>query len=167
MTREQYISIMGWIRNKPYGISFIKWSGKGITYLTAFVYFAAGIFLLWQRDDRVIPLLLVPAVSFFLVSIFRTKYGAVRPYEKYGFTPLIPKDTQGKSFPSRHVFSIFVIATVVCYVWFLPGIILLLLGMVLAVLRVVMGVHFPKDVLAGAMLGVVSGCFGMGTWLLL
>lgn len=167
MTREQYISIMGWIRNKPYGISFIKWSGKGITYLTAFVYFAVGIFLLWQRDDRVIPLLLVPAVSFFLVSIFRTKYGALRPYEKYGFTPLIPKDTQGKSFPSRHVFSIFVIATVVCYVWLLPGIILLLLGMVLAVLRVVMGVHFPKDVLAGAMLGVVSGCFGMGTWLLL
>lgn len=167
MTREQYISVMEWIRKKPYGISIIKWSGKGITYLTAFVYFAAGIFLVWQRDQRVIPLVLTPAVSFLLVSIFRARYGAVRPYEKYGFLPLLPKDTQGKSFPSRHVFSIFVIATVICYIWLLPGMILLLLGMILALLRVVMGVHFPKDVLAGALIGVVSGCVGMGVWMLL
>ncbi|MDE6851823.1 MAG: phosphatase PAP2 family protein [Lachnospiraceae bacterium] len=167
MTREQYVSVMEWIRNKPYGILMIKWSGKGITYLTAFVYFAAGIFLVWQRDQRVIPLVVTPAVSFLLVSIFRGKYGAIRPYEKYGFVPLIPKETQGKSFPSRHVFSIFVIATVICYIWLLPGIILLLLGMILALLRVAMGVHFPKDVLAGALIGVVCGCVGMGVWQLL
>ncbi len=165
MTKEQYLRIMEWIRGKKYGISWIKWSGKGITYLTAFLYFVCMIWLVCCRDMRVIPFVVTPSVSFVCVSIFRTLYGAKRPYEKYGFEPLLPKDTQAKSFPSRHVFSIFVIATVICFVWPVVGVCLLWLGMVLAVLRVVMGVHFPGDVLAGAVIGVVSGCIGMGIWL--
>lgn len=166
MTREQYLCVMGWIRGKKYGIACVKWSGKVITYLTAFVYAAAILFLGWHRDLRMVPFLLVPAVSFVLVSVFRAAYGAVRPYEKYGFVPLVPKDTQAKSFPSRHVFSIFVIATVVSDLWFVPGAVLLLLGGILAFLRVAMGVHFPKDVLAGAAAGILCGWAGMGLWLL-
>lgn len=166
MTRDQYLRVMGWIREQKYGIALVQWSGKVITYLTAFVYFVVIFFLLWSRDLRVIPFLLTPAVSFVGVSVFRARYGAVRPYEKYDFMPLLPKDTQAKSFPSRHVFSIFVIATVVCYIRLLPGLFLLLSGIVLAVLRVVIGVHFPKDVLAGALVGIFSGCVGMGIWML-
>lgn len=165
MTKEQYLRMMEWIRSQKYGISIVKWSGKGITYLTAFVYFVCILFLIGRQDMRVIPMLVAPAVSFLFVSVFRQRYGAIRPYEKYGFIPLLPKDTKAKSFPSRHVFSIFVIATVICHVKPLVGGILLVLGTVLAVLRVVMGVHFPKDVLAGAVIGVVSGCIGMGIWM--
>lgn len=166
MTREQYLCVMGWIRGKKYGIACVKWSGKIITYLTAFVYVAAILFLGWQRDLRILPFLFVPALSFLLVSVFRARYGAARPYEKYGFTPLVPKDTRAKSFPSRHVFSIFVIASVVSFLWFVPGVLLLLLGGILAFLRVAMGVHFPKDVLAGAMIGIFCGCIGMELWML-
>lgn len=166
MTREQYLCVMGWIRGKKYGIACVKWSGKVITYLTAFVYAAAILFLGRQGDLQILPVLIVPALSFFLVSVFRARYGAVRPYEKYGFAPLVPKDTQAKSFPSRHVFSIFVIAAVISYLWIVPGVVLLLLGGILAFLRVAMGVHFPKDVLAGAAMGIFCGCAGMGLWML-
>lgn len=166
MTKDQYLRVMQWIRDRKYGVPFVKWSGKVITYLTAFVYFAVIVFLGYRRDLRIVPMVMVPAVSFVLVSIFRTRYAAARPYEKYDFTPLLPKDTQAKSFPSRHVFSIFVIATVVSYIWLLPGIVLLLAGVFLAILRVAMGVHFPKDVLAGAVIGIMSGCIGMGVWML-
>lgn len=167
MTRERYLQMMNAIRKTKYGITMIKWSGKGITYLTALVYLLCIGFLLWQQDMRVIPFVMAPAVSFVFVSIFRAKYAAPRPYEIYDFVPLLPKDTKAKSFPSRHVFSIFVIATVIVFVHPVCGSVLLCLGVILAVLRVVMGVHFPKDVIAGAVIGIVCGITGMAVWMLL
>ena len=70
-----------------------------------------------------------------------------------------------QSFPSRHVCSIFIIATVTFYLYPLPGMVLFAAGVVLAVVRVVTGVHFLRDVLAGAVCGVVMGLVGMA-WLL-
>lgn len=167
MTREQYLQIMNAIRETKYGITIVKWSGKGITYLTALAYLVCIGCLLWQKDLRVVPFVMTPAVSFVFVSIFRSKYAAVRPYEKYGFAPLLPKDTKAKSFPSRHVFSIFVIASVILFVQPICGGVLLVLGVVLAILRIVMGVHFPRDVIAGAVIGIVCGITGMAVWMLL
>ena len=112
--------------------------------------------LFWQA-------LLVPACSFILLSIFRKCINAPRPYEVFGTEPIIPKNTKGKSFPSRHVFSIFVIGTtfmLVCPVLAL-GIIILILGVVLAFLRVVSGVHFPRDVIAGALCGIMLALLGL------
>ncbi len=107
--------------------------------------------------SRLVACIVVPAASFFLVSAFRRIYNAPRPYEVLDIEPLIIKDTKGKSFPSRHVFSTFVIA--VC--WFaasaLVGVVLLVLGTAMAVVRVVGGVHFPRDVIAGATIGIVCG----------
>ena len=73
---------------------------------------------------------------------------------------MIKKDTRGKSFPSRHVFSAFIIAMTVFY--FMPacGVILLALGIVMALARVAGGVHFVKDVAAGALMGIGCGIIG-------
>ena len=47
------------------------------------------------------------------------------------------------------------------------GIGLLLLGAVLGVMRVLLGVHFIRDVVAGALIGVISGAIGLLTLLLI
>ena len=104
--------------------------------------------------------LLVPAVSFAAVTVFRRIFNAPRPYEKFGLPPAIEKDTAGKSFPSRHVFSVFIIAATIFYVHPSAGILLGLLGVVLAVLRVIGGVHEPRDVIAGALAGILCGVLG-------
>ena len=75
----------------------------------------------------------------------------------YDILPLIPRDGQGQSFPSRHVFSIFLIGTLWCGVWLPVGILLILFGILLACIRVAAGVHFPKDVLWGAIFGIICG----------
>ena len=90
-----------------------------------------------------------------MLSKLREKINAKRPYELYGFKPLIKKDTNGLSFPSRHVFSIFVIGGSIWVINKILGTIILIMGLFLAIIRVIMGVHFPKDVIAGAVIGCV------------
>lgn len=113
-----------------------------------------------QRDGRFWRALLVPGISFVLLSLVRRLINAPRPYEALDIDPLIHKDTHGKSLPSRHVFSMFVIA--MTFLWLLPpvGILLLICGAVLAAVRVIGGVHYPRDVIVGAAVGILAGIIG-------
>lgn len=116
--------------------------------------------LVLQKDPRLWRELLVPAAAFLLLSAVRDRINAPRPYELYEYTPLIQKESKGNSFPSRHVFSAFVIAMGGFYVNPLIGGVLTVIGIVIAVCRVIGGVHFPKDVLVGAGLGILAGLLG-------
>ena len=73
---------------------------------------------------------------------------------------MLKKDTSGRSFPSRHVFSAFMLAMTVFYLYPLIGCLLLACGCLLAVIRVISGVHEPRDVIAGAMIGIICGVIG-------
>lgn len=159
MQRETYLRVFGAIQSRKNGLLLIRIAGKVLTYMAALCYMAAVAIRFWKLQYQTgAVLILVPAVSFVAVSIFRKCFNAKRPYEVFGFRPLIEKDTKGKSFPSRHVFSIFVIGSTVFWVNRAAGILVCLMGCVLAVIRVVVGVHFPRDVVAGGMIGIACGC---------
>lgn len=160
MDREQYIKIMGFIRSYKYGTAAIYTAGKVITYLTAAAYLLTIVLLVYRKDLRFIRVIAVPATGFVLLSVFRAKYNAIRPYEKYNFKPLFPKDTHGKSFPSRHVFSIFACAGAVSFIYPVPGAFIYIMGVMLALIRVIAGIHFPKDVIAGAFTGILCSIAG-------
>lgn len=106
---------------------------------------------------RLAPLVGVTAVGFVAVSFFRKRFNAPRPYECCAIAPLIARDGAGKSFPSRHAFSAFAIAAS----WFAASapvaVVLLVAAVVLAVCRVLGGVHFPRDVVVGALIGSATG----------
>jgi membrane-associated phospholipid phosphatase len=104
-----------------------------------------------------LKMLVFSALPFLLVSLARRLINAKRPYEVYGFYIEKPKDKSGRSFPSRHVFSSFLIATL-AYA-FSPIFALILCGVsiILAVCRVLLGIHFISDVVFGALIGIFSG----------
>lgn len=131
-----------------------------ITMTVYTIYPVVLVSLLITRDERLLRVILTPSISFVIVSLFRRYVNAPRPYEVTNKTPLIQKDIQGKSFPSRHVFSAFVIATTLYFIYSPLGLVLMLAGCILAVLRVIGGVHFPRDVIAGALIGILSGILG-------
>ena len=82
------------------------------------------------------------ALPFLIVSIVRRIINAPRPYELYGFYKIKPKGKQGRSFPSRHVFSAMAIATLSFSVSVWLGAALFFVGVFLAASRVLLGIHF-------------------------
>ncbi len=121
--------------------------------------------LLAQKNPILARAIIVPLDSFIILSAARSLINRKRPYELYECAPAIHKEKKGKSFPSRHVFSVFVIAvTFLGTGYAAAGWILLLAGVCIAAVRVYCGVHFLSDVLAGAAAGVLSGVIGF--WML-
>lgn len=116
--------------------------------------------LAFTRDERFLRVLLVPLVSFIIVTIFRKACNARRPYEVWDAPPLISKDTRGNSFPSRHVFSVFMIAMATSHVCLPAAIAMIAAGVFLAAARVLLRVHFVRDVVAGALIGIGLGLLG-------
>ena len=163
MTKQQYERISAPFR-APRRQMLLNAANRALT--VAVYAFYIGLCGLWLigRDARLLPLLLIPGVPFVLVSQFRKWHDAPRPYEALDIDPLIAKDTRGKSFPSRHVFSVFVIAVAASLLSPVATAALCLAGLVMAYIRVVGGVHFPRDVIAGALIGVISGAIGLAIW---
>ena len=152
-----YKRITAPFQTHPKRIHFLKNSNR---ILTATVYMTYPLFLgvlLWKQDDRLWKTALIPAVSFVLLSLIRKKINRPRPYETWQLNPLIQKDTKGQSMPSRHIFSCTVIAMAFLSVIPPLGGLFLLWSFLLALVRVLGGVHYPSDVLAGFLSGIAAG----------
>ncbi len=145
------------LRGRPGVVRALNIVNRGIVVV---FYGAYALLLGWACVSdpwRLVPLVGVTAVGFVAVSFFRKRFNAPRPYECCAIAPLIARDGAGKSFPSRHAFSAFAIAAS----WFAASapvaVVLLVAAVVLAVCRVLGGVHFPRDVVAGAFIGSATG----------
>ena len=160
MTKEQYIKITEPMRNDPEKTKRIISMNQILTGVVFMVYPLYMAVLYGEKDPKLIKVILVPGISFVLVTIFRKIINAPRPYEKFAIPPVLEKDTKGKSFPSRHVFSVFIIAVTIFYSHPGPGILIGLIGVAMAIIRVYGGVHEPRDVIAGAIIGILCGVIG-------
>ena len=128
-----------------------------LTWVFYILYPALLIDCALEHRDIFWKILLIPAVSFLVISLIRAKINAKRPYEKEEIVPLIYKDTKGRSMPSRHVFSAVIIAMAYFYLIHWLGIVLLICAACSGFVRMLGGVHYPKDVLAGYAAGVLCG----------
>jgi undecaprenyl-diphosphatase len=93
--------------------------------------------------------IIVTAIHFF--------YYHARPFVVYNFAPLI--NESGSSFPSAHAAWFFALAMTVWYAdrrwgwWFFA------LATLMGIARIYAGVHFPIDIIGGAVIGIASGMF--------
>ena len=160
--KNKYESLLYWLYKNDTYYEMIKIASYAIVIFTVYVYFSSLVTTLWAGGiTKLAKLVLITAVPFACVSVVRRIVGAPRPYELLEFYDRAPKKKKAHSFPSRHVFSVFLIGTVLLAENLPIGILLLSLGVLLAVFRVLLGIHFIRDVVAGAISGAISGVIGI------
>ena len=115
------------------------------------------MYVFFARQSDIFKAVLVPLGVFVTVTVLRKLINEQRPYEKYGTQSLFNKTTSGESMPSRHTASAFVIAMTILYINFYAGIAALIIASLIALSRILAGVHYIRDVLAGALISVGAG----------
>ena len=138
-------------------IRTIRYADLFLTGIMYVLYPLLVLYLLFSHDERLIRTVLVPGISFVLVTVIRSLINRPRPYAAHQISPLIHKDKQGESMPSRHAFSAAVISMAFFRIMPWAGIVLLVLSALECLIRVIAGVHYPSDVIIGFLAGVIAG----------
>ena len=157
--QEWYDHIAGNIGNKPFLLSLLRSFNRFMTAVMPMIYLTllATTYLQQGLGKQVLIYVFIPASGFVILSFLRKKINAPRPYEGWDIKPLLDRDSPGQSMPSRHVFSATIISMACLHASLSVGVILLVLSALLGLVRVLGGVHFPKDVVVGYICGLVWG----------
>ena len=145
----QFVSSLG---NKG-----IIWIGIGILLLLL------GVKNKNRRNGGLLVLLSL-AVNFLACNvILKPLVDRTRPYYVLDYTPLIPP-VGDPSFPSGHTSASFAAATAIYAINRKWGLAAYLLAAVMGFSRLYLGVHFPTDVLAGALVGTAAALAVIRLW---
>lgn len=166
MNAEQYRAVINWFQARPAAKNALRLVSRGSVALVYLGYLGLLAWLAWHQMGQFWPALVVPAAAFVVGTLVRRIIDRPRPYTALGFTPLFPKDKPGQSMPSRHCFSAAAIAGAAWFVIRPLGLALAVLAVVIAVCRVVTGVHYISDVLAGLAFGAVFAVVGWNAFVL-
>ncbi len=145
-------------------LNFIDWFF--VICAVYFAYLMPAILLGWwfAAKDRLIArkaIILATISAAFAREVVKTVIAAFwsrnRPFIAHQVHDLISKTDNQASFPSGHAIAMFAIAPVIYHYNKKLGWAMYVMSALTAVSRVVVGVHYPSDVIAGAILGVLVG----------
>lgn len=161
MNQERYNKMSRWVRDKKYRYNIFFLLYKLMPILVVSSYGGMILFAIFKMErEPIIRIIAVPAVTFLIVTVFRKLINEKRPYEVYAIQPLIHKEKQGESFPSRHMVSVTIITMAGWYMNVWLGIWLTLLSIIVGILRPIAGVHFVRDIVGAVCLSVSIGIVG-------
>jgi len=107
------------------------------------------------KKGRNVALICVVAlvIGYFAAEILKIIFARPRPFEVLAGVNLFGIETE-YSFPSTHATEVFIGCTIIGkkYGYIVP---LMCLAVLVSISRVYLGVHYPSDILGGALLGLV------------
>ena len=128
---------------------------------------AAVLFLLWLLiwkqnarslkrgtwDKELFAVAVSVGTAWFVTFILKILFHAARPFVVFPLVHPLISETPYTSFPSGHATVFFALAVVMTYYHKRAGWLFLAAALVVSLSRVFAGVHFPGDILAGAVVG--------------
>jgi undecaprenyl-diphosphatase len=133
--------------------------GKGFVWFTL----AAIAAVFPRRRMAAWRLTLAVALTFLLVdAVVKPAVGRVRPFNALSDVAVIDTRPSSGSFPSGHAASAFAGALAAGRMFPLAQPVFWPLAALIAFSRVYVGVHWPSDVIAGAIIGLACGWFALG-----
>ncbi|TSC56690.1 MAG: Bacitracin transport permease protein BCRC [Parcubacteria group bacterium Greene0714_21] len=128
-----------------------------------FGYVLLGILaVLWLRNfKKYLPLFWQAAAAAILsrgiiTEAIRFFWHRSRPFVEQNLTPLIDHSASA-SFPSGHASFYFAIGTVLYFYNKKAGMVFLLGATLIGIARVLAGLHWPSDIIGGAIIGIACG----------
>src|SRR3989344_6653896 len=100
--------------------------------------------------------LLAPLLSGAILGIIRLMYNRPRPFEMIQMANQLLQHAPGGSFPSGHATFSFTIAAAMY--WWRPrgGMGFVIAATLISISRVIGGIHWPMDIIAGALIGIFA-----------
>lgn len=157
MNRNKYEKITSFFKNNKAANTALKIIYKYLPLLIFILYPIGIVWVFFKQSEIFFQFVLVPLGVFLMVTALRKLINEQRPYEKYGIQPVFAKDTKGKSMPSRHTASAFIISMVMLRINLYLGIGFLAVSFVIMFSRVLAGVHYIRDVFVGMTISIVIG----------
>lgn len=157
MDHQLFLAING-LAGKSAWLDYLGKFIGGDYFLYAFVLLVSLLWLVKPLQKRVYLALGSGAIAYVIASLVKHLVYRPRPFEVLNVHQLIVDNERGNSFPSGHATVYFAIALAFWgtdYFW--PFFIAAIIG---SLGRVFVGVHYPLDVLAGAVVG------GLTVWVL-
>jgi undecaprenyl-diphosphatase len=143
---------------------FLDALGVFIADTFTYVLILVGAYFLWrlrgwrQRIFGAIEIALAVLLGDVLINTaIRHFYHHLRPFAALNFVPLILNETPNNSFASGHMAILFAMSTVIFCLNRKWGSWLLGLSLIVGIARVYVGIHWPFDIIGGALIGIISG----------
>ncbi len=149
--------------NRP---PLLDWLMLGLTQLGSFIFALILAFVFYFTEIKLFAYSLIFGVITLglMIEIMKLFIRRVRPYIKLKKIRIVGSKASGRSFPSGHTGQAFFLASLIVhyyhvniYLWILLYATALLVG----ITRIYVGMHYPRDVLAGAILGTAWGIIGV------
>lgn len=128
------------------------------------VWLVAIVGLLWKGGKRgrwivLIVILAVASADLIVNRLMKPSFQRIRPCNVIEEAHLLLGKKSSKSMPSSHAANFFAVATVFSYFYRKYQWVFWFLASMVAYSRVAVGVHYPFDVLVGAICGSIFGIF--------
>ncbi len=148
-----YLNHFSHSQTVAYFFKIISRLGDGLFWLTMLVglWMLEGLFYLVQ----LLYLIISGLIGTVIYKILKQKTTRPRPYQVHQVIRLQEQPLDHFSFPSGHTLHAVMASTVMGYIQPMLLILMLPFTILVAISRMVLGLHYPSDVLVGALIGVV------------